>query len=122
MDRPVTVETPEAAEAGNLTRTDALGFARYIYSYVTSRALRDAGDEREYVLDLAGSWDARLSDLVGTADLMSRHELLVLDRLTSAAMHSELSRAAMIEWVDAFPSAVFRLFAPSAVEVDESSG
>lgn len=119
----MTLERPAAqpAPTGTFppTHIDALGHARYVYRYITTRALEVAGDERAIVQELAADWDARLTSVYTTPEPMSPDELTVLDRLVSAAMHRDLSRAAAIEWVDAFPSAVLRLLGTSAVEMDQ---
>jgi hypothetical protein len=118
MDRAAAQPVGPAVTAAP-SHLDALSFARYAYRYVTNRALEVAGEEREYVTELAGSWDARLSNVITTAELMSIDELAVLDRLVSSAMHRDLSPAAVVEWVDAFPSAVLDLLGSSAIELDQ---
>jgi hypothetical protein len=118
MERTAT-HAAGAAVAAAPSHVEALNFARYAYRYVTNRALEVAGDERGFVMELAGSWDARLATLLTTPELMTGDELAVLDRLYSASMHRDLSRAAILEWVDAFPSAVLELLGSSAIELDQ---
>lgn len=95
-----------------ITRTDALAHARYVFRALASRAWDSAPSERVFVADLALSWDRKLEELIASAQAapLVDAEAQVLDHLTSSATHPDLSASALVHWVDAFPAAVFDLF------------
>lgn len=97
------------------TRSDALAHARYTYRALVYRAHRAAGTSRDYVAALAMGWDKRLADLPAHVAPLSKDEARVLDDLTAAVSDLELSTSALVEWVDAFPAAIGKLFSAASV-------
>ena len=105
-----------------VSRAEALVHARYVYRGLALRAWDSAPDDRDYIADLAKAWDQRLAELVGSSDELRADETLVLDRLTSSVSHPDLSRDAILEWVDAFPAAISDLLgATGDAEAEEGT-
>ncbi len=101
------------------TRAQAVGHALYTYSNLVVRAHEAAGSDAEYVAMLAREWDERLAHLEPDSTPLSEDQARVLDHLTSTVSNDELSTAALIEWVDAFPAAVTDLLAASSIRDSE---
>ena len=104
-----------------LSRSEALAHARYVFGGIALRAWDAAPSERDYVADIARSWDLRLAEIAAaesvSLDELTADEVVVLDRLTAAVSHPDLTADAIVEWVDAFPAAIADLFG-SAEDAD----
>lgn len=98
-----------------MTRSDAFAHAKYVFATLAMRAWEVAGDDAEYVRILARTWQERLDAIGDVSGIFSDRERRTLDRLTSAVAHPKLTRDAMVEWVDALPSAIVDLFGSAAV-------
>lgn len=100
---------------GHLSRSDAVAHARYVYVTVANRAIQAAGEDRDYVAALAIDWLRRLNEVSVASGHLQDRERRTLDRLTTAVSHPDLSRNALIDWVDALPLAVVELLEQNAV-------
>lgn len=100
------------------TRFDALVHARYEYRRLAVRTYAVApGSDREYVALSAASWDQRLNELDAATTPLSDDEARVIDHLTATISDPRLSTAALVGWIDAFPTAIADLFSTSSLEL-----
>ena len=95
--------------------------ARSVYRQVWENALRAAPDRADYVMRLAATWDVVLSELARTRNdsTMSDEAQAAFEYLASSALGGDADQEALVDWVDAFPSAVTQLFPPAAVVGDD---
>lgn len=102
----------------NVTRSEALSYARIQYQVLAERALRTPRSEaeREAIRRLAGLWDAKLAwtSSLGSEVRLDDETVAVLVHL-AGIVGQDLPEDAVTEWLDAFPDAVADLFPPSAV-------
>jgi hypothetical protein len=103
----------------NLTRSEALSYARVELLRLAMRATEVEGSNSEYICRLADTWAAALGQMSKTvsASLVNDESWRVLNRLTATINDPTLTPDAMVEWVDAFPEAVSDLLAEPVAEV-----
>jgi hypothetical protein len=99
-------------------RSDALANARYTYAKLADRAYRAHDDPKgqSYVVALATAWERKLTELQPA--YVSDDEATVLDHLAATVSDPDLSRDALIEWLDAFPAAIAEMFPTGTVELE----
>ncbi len=102
----------------NLTRSEALSYARVELLRLAMRASEVEGANREYICRLAETWAATLGQMskAVSASLVTDESWRVLNRLTDTINDPALAPDAMVEWVDAFPEAVSDLLAELVVD------
>lgn len=97
----------------NISRTDALSFARVQYQSLAKRAVDAAQSEaeRKSMQRLVRLWDdrlARLSALGGTVVVDENALRVLLDLASTVA--GDVAADDLVDWLDAFPDTVAGLF------------
>jgi hypothetical protein len=113
--RTVAIATPPAQRIASdfsptTTRLVALQTARAVYRTVVERALSVPGADSEYLLALAGAWDAKLRNLLalGPEANVSDEAQAAFDYVTSTVSSGTLDADALMRWVDAYPGRISR--------------
>lgn len=100
----------------DITRSEALNYARFQYLLIRDRALAGADEGvTGYVRGLAESWDAHLKHLasLGSGIKVRPETVEALVRLARRAGSESMPLDALVDWVDAFPEAVAEMLPPS---------
>ena len=100
----------------DVTRSEALNYARFQYLMIRDRALLGADEALvAYVRGLADTWDAHLKRLasLGSGIKVRSETVDALVRLARRAGTESMPPDALVDWVDAFPEAVAEMFPPS---------